>query len=76
MKPFGLPWWLSSKKATCNAGGASSIPGWGRVPGGGNGSPLQYPYLKYPMDRRASSMSCKDLDPTEATVHAHMHEAI
>ena len=42
----------------------SSIPGWGRFPGGRNGSPLQDPYLEYPMDRRASSKSCKDLDTT------------
>ena len=25
-----------------NAGDAGSVPGWGRCPGGGNGSPLQY----------------------------------
>ena len=26
------------------------FPGWGRSPGGGNGTPLQYSYLKNPMD--------------------------
>ena len=34
---------LSNKESTCNAGDtgdASSIPGLGRSPGGGNGSPL------------------------------------
>ena len=30
-----------------------SIPGSGRPPGGGHGNPLQYSYLKYPMDRGA-----------------------
>ena len=30
-----------------------SIPGLGRCPGGGNGSPLQYSFLENPMDRRA-----------------------
>ena len=30
-----------------------SIPGLGRSPGGGNGNPLQYPYLENPMDRGA-----------------------
>ena len=29
------------------------IPGWGRSPGGGHGNPLQYSYLKNPMDRGA-----------------------
>ena len=29
------------------------IPGLGRFPGGGNGTPLQYPCLKNPMDRGA-----------------------
>ena len=36
----GLPWWLSSKESTCNAGDAGdagSIPGLGRSPGEGNG---------------------------------------
>ena len=36
-----------------NAGNASSIPGWGRSPGGGNGNPLQYSCLENPMDRGA-----------------------
>ena len=37
----GLPWWLSGKESTCNAGDAGLIPGSGRYPGGGNGDPLQ-----------------------------------
>ena len=32
---------------------AGSIPGLGRSPGGGNGSPLQYSCLGNPMDRGA-----------------------
>ena len=32
---------------------SGSIPGWGRSPGGGNGNPLQYSCLEYPMDRGA-----------------------
>ena len=28
-----------------------SIPGWGRSPGGGYGSPLQDSCLEYPMER-------------------------
>ena len=29
------------------------IPGWGRSPGGGNGTPLQYSWQQNPMDRGA-----------------------
>ena len=36
-----LPWWLSSKESTCNAGDTGSIPELGTSPGVGNGSPLQ-----------------------------------
>ena len=41
------------KESACNAGGTgdtSSIPGSGRSPGRGNGSPLQYSCLENPMD--------------------------
>ena len=31
--------------------GLSSIPGWGKSLGGGNGNPFQYSYLENPMDR-------------------------
>ena len=29
----GLPWWLSGKKSSCNAGDMGSIPGLGSSPG-------------------------------------------
>ena len=41
----GLPWWLSNKESTYNAGvtgDTGSIPGLGRSSGGGNDNPLQY----------------------------------
>ena len=41
------------KESACNAGDSGSIPGSGRFPGGGNGNPLQYSYLRNPMDRGA-----------------------
>ena len=34
-------------------GDLGSVPELGRSPGGGNGSPLQYPCLQNPMDRGA-----------------------
>ena len=49
----GTPRWLSGKEPACRrarAGDPGSIPGLGRSPGGGNGSPLQYSCLENPMD--------------------------
>ena len=46
----------TSGKESANAGDerdADSIPGSGRSPGGGHGSPLQYPCLENPVDRGA-----------------------
>ena len=48
----GLPWWLSGKESTCQAGDVGLIPGSGRSRGE-NGNPLQYPCLGNPMDRGA-----------------------
>ena len=47
---------LEVKSLPGNAGdlrGVSSMPGWGRSPGGGHCSLLQYSCLKNPMDRGA-----------------------
>ena len=41
------------KVSASNAGDPGSIPGLGRLPGEGNGNPLQYFCLKNPMDREA-----------------------
>ena len=49
----GLPQWLSNKESACKVGDPGSIPGSGRCPGGGHGSPLQYSCLENPMDRGA-----------------------
>ena len=38
------------KVFACNAGHLGSIPGLGRSPGEGNGTPLQYSCLENPMD--------------------------
>ena len=48
-----LPWWLSGKEFTCQAGDLGLIPGPGRSPGERNGNPLQYSCLENPMDRGA-----------------------
>ena len=41
------------KEFACNAGDASSVPGFGSSPGGGHGNQLQYSCLENPMDRGA-----------------------
>ena len=52
----GLPRQISSKESANSAGDPGdlgSIPGSGRFPGGGHGSPLPYSCLENPMDRGA-----------------------
>ena len=41
------------KNPPASARDASSIPGSGRSPGGGNGNPIQYSCLGNPMDKGA-----------------------
>ena len=51
---LGFPGGARGKEPACNARDvkdASSIPGSGRFPGGGNGNPLQYSCLENLMDR-------------------------
>ena len=55
----GFPGGSVVKNSPANAGDSGSIPGSGRYPGEGNGNPLQYSCLRYPMDRRASVGSQK-----------------
>ena len=56
------------KESTCSAGDLGSMPGLGRSPGGGHGSPLQSSCLENPMDRgawRATVCGVAELDTTE-----------
>ena len=69
-----FPGGAGSKEPACqlrDAGDEGLIPGSGRSLEGGNGSPLQYSFLKNPMDRGAwlgySPQAHKELDMTEAT---------
>ena len=56
----GFPNSSVGKSSACNAEDPGLIPGQGRSPGEGNGSPLQYSCLENPMDKGA----------WQATVHA------
>ena len=48
---WDFPSGSDSKASAYNVGDLGSIPGSGRSPGEGNGSPLQYSCLENPMDR-------------------------
>ena len=50
---WGFPGGSDGKGPACNVGDPGSIPGLGRSPGEGNGSPLQHSCLEHPMDRGA-----------------------
>ena len=41
----GLPWWLGGKYSTCQCKRRGFDPWVGKIPGGGNGNPLQYACL-------------------------------
>ena len=56
------------KVSVCNAGDPGSIPGSGRSPGEGNGTPFQYSHLENPRQRSLvgySSWGRKESDTTE-----------
>ena len=68
------------KNLLANAGEArdmASIPGSGRSPREGNGNPLQYSCLEYPMDKEAWWATVHDVakvsDMTEPS-HIHFHD--
>ena len=50
---MGFPDGLEGKVSAYNGGDTGSIPESGRLPGEGNGNPLQYSCLENPMDRGA-----------------------
>ena len=47
---LGFPGGSAAEESTCNVGDLGSIPGLGRSPGEGKGSPLQYSGLENSMD--------------------------
>ena len=53
MTSLDFPGGSDRKESACSAGDLGSVPGWGRSPGEGNGTPLQYSCLENPMDRGA-----------------------
>ena len=56
----GFPDGLDSTKSTCNVGDPGLIPGSGRIPGEGNGNPLQYSCLENSLDRGPGRLQGQD----------------
>ena len=48
---MGFPGGSDGKQYACNAGDPGLIPELGRLPGEGNGNPLQYSWLENSIDR-------------------------
>ena len=79
--PYGLPWWLSGKESTCDAGDTGDpglIPGSGRSPGGGRSNPLQYSCLENATDRGAWRATVHGVAKSltqlkQLSMHAYIH---
>ena len=67
----GLPRWLSGRESTYQVGDTGSIPGSGRSPGVGNGTPLQFSCLGNPMDRGAWRAAGLGVAESDAAEYAH-----
>ena len=63
MRTVDFPCGSDSKVSVCNVGDLSLIPGSGRIPGEGNGNPLQYSCLENPTD--GGAWCRKESDTTE-----------
>ena len=64
------------KESICNTGKLGLIPGLGRSPGAGHGSPHQYSCLENSHGQRSlagySPWDLKESDTAEVTEHMHM----
>ena len=69
-----FPGGSDGKASVYNVGDLGSIPGSGRLPGEGNGNPLQYSCLENPMDRGAwGPWGRKESDTTERLHFHHVY---
>ena len=60
----------NGKEFTCNVADLASIPGLGRSPGEGNGSPLQYSCLGNSMDRGAWQATVHEVAESQTLLSA------
>ena len=61
------------KASACNVGDLGSIPGSGRSPGEGNGTPLQYSCLENPMDRGAWQATVHGVVKSQTRLATSLH---
>ena len=62
---MGFPCSSVGKESACNAGDLDLIPGLGKFPGEGNGTPLQYSCLENPMGGGAWWAAVRGVAQTE-----------
>ena len=75
---LGFPGDTGVKNLLANAGDtrdAGSIPGSGRCPGGGHGTPPQYPCLENPRDRGAWQAAVPGVAESQARLSTHPSRA-
>ena len=63
----GFPGGSDGKESACNTGHPGSIPGLGRLPGEGNGYPLQYSCLENSIDRGAWQATVHEVTESDVT---------
>ena len=76
---MGFPGGSGGKESACNVGDPGLIPGLGRCPGEGNGSPLQYSCLGNPMDKEAwwtADHGAAESDMTEQVIRRQVAPAV
>ena len=75
LRYLGFPSGSDGKESACNSGDPGSIPGSGRSPREGKGTPLQYSCLETPIGRGAWWATVHgghiESDTTGVTYHAH-----
>ena len=70
---YGLPRYLSGKESACKCRRHRLDPWVGKVPGEGNGNPLQYSCLGNPMDRGVWQLQSMELQKRRTDLATKQH---
>ena len=70
---MGFPGGSDGNKSACNVGDPGSIPGSGRSPGEGHGSPFQYSCLENSVDRGAWWATVLGITKSDTTERQHFY---